>query len=103
MPGFAQGRRHMYARALAAPALVAALLAGSADAAIDVGVGCDAGVGRSTDLINAINLANIEGGGTIRLTAGCTYTFTQKNNDWYGPTPCRRSSPPSPSKAMAPP
>src|SRR5579885_3369804 len=85
MPGFAQGRRHMYARALAAPALVAALLAGSADAAIDMGVGCDAGVGRSTDLINAINLANIEGGGTIRLAAGCTYTFTQKNNDWYGP------------------
>ena len=71
----------MYARALAAPAL----LAGSADAAIDMGVGCDAGVGRSTDLINAINLANIEGGGTIRLAAGCTYTFTQKNNDWYGP------------------
>jgi hypothetical protein len=39
-----------------------------------------------TDLIHAINLANVTAGGaTIELLPNATYTLTQADNFWYGP------------------
>jgi hypothetical protein len=37
------------------------------------------------NLIAAVTQANTETGDTIVLDEGCLYTFTQKQNDWYGP------------------
>ena len=36
-------------------------------------------------LVSEIGYANAGGGGTLVLTAGCTYTFTAADNYWYGP------------------
>ncbi len=60
-------------------------ISAQANAAIHVGVGCSGTAGDSAGLVDALNLANAEGGGTIDLSAGCTYTFSQIDNYWYGP------------------
>lgn len=59
-------------------------IACAAHATSDVNVGCADGTGDSAGLVNAISLANAEGGGTITLVAGCTYTFVSSDNHWYG-------------------
>ena len=66
-------------------AIVLLATTGAAHATIDIDVICVGGAGDSAGLVNAISLANADGGGTITLAAGCTYTFDATDNHWYGP------------------
>jgi hypothetical protein len=73
------GRRSVFgALALAGLALCAlvTLWAGRSSAAIAVSVPCTGSGGGPQGLINAMQAANSQGGGTISLAPDCTYTLT---------------------------
>ena len=70
-------------------ALVCAVLVcvpvGSASAATFTAA-CSGTTGDPASLVAAINSANAAGGANVvRLGAGCTYTLTAVDNNWYGP------------------
>jgi hypothetical protein len=47
---------------------------------------CSGTIGDPTSLVAAIDSANAAGGANVvQLGAGCTYTLTAVNNNWYGP------------------
>ncbi len=59
--------------------------AGSASAATFTAA-CSGTSGDPVSLVAAINAANAAGGSnTVQLGAGCTYTLTVVDNNWYGP------------------
>ena len=60
--------------------LASAIMAVPAQAAT-LNVGC-----QDSELLGAITMANSQAGAdTLQLAAGCTYTLTAANNNWYGP------------------
>ena len=64
---------------------VLAVPAGSASAATFTAA-CSGTTGDPASLVAAITSANAAGGSnTVQLSAGCTYTLTAVNNNWYGP------------------
>ncbi len=78
------GRRH--GRLLVVLAVAGlAVHAGSASAATFTAA-CSGHTGDPASLIAAINSANAAGGSnTVQFGAGCTYTLTAVDNNWYGP------------------
>ena len=59
--------------------------AGSASAATFTAA-CSGTTGDPASLVAAINSANAAGGANVvQLGAGCTYTLTAVDNNWYGP------------------
>lgn len=72
---------------LLASVLLAVLVvqAGSASAATFTAA-CSGTTGDPASLVTAINSANAAGGANVvQLGAGCTYTLTVVDNNWYGP------------------
>jgi hypothetical protein len=66
--------------------LALALPAGGS-AAVEVSVPCDGAGGGPQGLVDAIDAANADGGGTIELASDCTYSFTTGASDaGQGPT-----------------
>jgi hypothetical protein len=59
---------------------LAVLPTGSAFAATSLNVPCFGPGGGADGLVAAVTAANNAGGGTIRLTPGCTYTLAKANN-----------------------
>jgi Divergent InlB B-repeat domain len=80
------GARRGLLRVLALAILaVLVLQAGSASAATFTAA-CSGTTGDPASLVAAITNANAAGGSnTVQLSAGCTYTLTAVNNNWYGP------------------
>lgn len=66
--------------------LALALPAGGS-AAVELSVPCDGTGGGPQGLVDAIDAANADGGGTIELASGCTYSFTTGASEaGQGPT-----------------
>ena len=66
-------------------ALAAALAPASASAG-NFPAACAGATGDAASLVSAIASANgVAGPDSVSLGAGCTYTLTAANNNWYGP------------------
>jgi hypothetical protein len=62
-------------------AVVVALTAAGSQAAVNISVPCSGAGGGTGGLIAAIQTANAQGGGTITLATGCTYTISSGQFD----------------------
>jgi hypothetical protein len=61
-------------------------LGASSASASTFAAACSNGTGDADSLISAINQANAAiGADVVQLGAGCTYTLTAVDNNWYGP------------------
>src|SRR6478672_1447983 len=67
-------------------AIIIALVLGGAGLLASTSVGATTSVACDpTALVSAINTANTNGGDTLDLAAGCTYTFTTPADYFFGP------------------